>query len=609
MKVSVEKKPKELLVFLNNTYSKLHTTYEDLFWISHMGDSSVNEKMNIAKSALEAFRADPKILQNVRTAQKKANKIEKERLGYWNSFLSMHQVPNESLSLKNKITELETKLQQKRATRKEGYIDPKTNKFIKTSVNALRSMIGTADDEKLRKAYFDAVQELAKTNVKDYIEIVSLRNQYARTLGYEDFYAYKLAIEEKMTKKELFGLFDEIYEKTKYAFLDVRKLEKERPGLRKPWNYAYMMTGSFTKEEEPYYPFEEAIMRWATSFAALGISYKGGTLVLDLLDREGKYSNGFCHWPELVRFEGKTRIPARAQFTCNVVLGSFGEADQGMHTLFHEGGHAAHLLNASMPDVCVNSEYPPLSTAWAETQSMFLDRIFSSVEWQSRYATTITGEAYPFDLFERQVRALNVVAPLSFMSINIICQFEREIYEAKTLTEEKVLKLAKKHFKRHTDRSVDSLSILETPHLYSWESSCSYHGYGLAILALTQWREYFFNKYGYIVDNPHIGKEMQTVWKYGGSKSFPEFVKMATGKKLSAKPHITQVTKPLEKKIAAAKHRVGILSQKPVYKKKLDLDAKIVLVHGKEKIADNKNGIEAMSNKYATWLKTQYPKK
>jgi hypothetical protein len=32
-------------------------------------------------------------------------------------------------------------------------------------------------------------------------------------------------------------------------------------------------------------------------------------------------------------------------------------------------------------------------------------------------------------------------------------------------------------------------------------------------------------------------------------------------------------------------------------------------VHGKEKIADNKNGIEAMSNKYATWLKTQYPKK
>lgn len=31
---------------------------------------------------------------------------------------------------------------------------------------------------------------------------------------------------------------------------------------------------------------------WARCFAALGISYKGATMNLDLCDREGKYSNG-----------------------------------------------------------------------------------------------------------------------------------------------------------------------------------------------------------------------------------------------------------------------------------------------------------------------------
>ena len=31
---------------------------------------------------------------------------------------------------------------------------------------------------------------------------------------------------------------------------------------------------------------------WARCFAALGISYKGATMTLDLCDREGKYSNG-----------------------------------------------------------------------------------------------------------------------------------------------------------------------------------------------------------------------------------------------------------------------------------------------------------------------------
>ena len=26
------------------------------------------------------------------------------------------------------------------------------------------------------------------------------------------------------------------------------------------------------------------------------VTYRGATMQLDLLDREGKYSNGFCHW-------------------------------------------------------------------------------------------------------------------------------------------------------------------------------------------------------------------------------------------------------------------------------------------------------------------------
>jgi len=34
------------------------------------------------------------------------------------------------------------------------------------------------------------------------------------------------------------------------------------------------------------------------SFAAMNIGYKGATMDLDLLDRKGKYSNGFCHWPQ-----------------------------------------------------------------------------------------------------------------------------------------------------------------------------------------------------------------------------------------------------------------------------------------------------------------------
>jgi hypothetical protein len=58
-------------------------------------------------------------------------------------------------------------------------------------------------------------------------------------------------------------------------------------------------TGDTTKATDPYFPFEDAVDVWGRTFAALGIDYKGSVMTLDLCDRQGKYSNGFCHWPQV----------------------------------------------------------------------------------------------------------------------------------------------------------------------------------------------------------------------------------------------------------------------------------------------------------------------
>lgn len=598
----------ELLEYLNTTYAKLHTAYENAFWISYMGDHSYNEKKDAALAKRDAFRNDEKLKALVEAFHQKSKGKLQERLGHWKQFFSLYQVPTQAKALKEEIAKLETIIETKRAKRKEGYIDPVTKRFVKAPENKMRTMIGTHDNEAIRRACFDAMQELAKNTVPtEYVQLVSLRNQFARLLGYEDFYAYKLEVEEGMTKKDLFSMFDTLYEKTKYGFQNIRELEKKnKPGLRKPWNFSYMLSGSFTKEEDPYFPFEEALERWGKSFAALGITFKSSKLVLDLLNRDGKYNNGFCHWPDLVSYKDGKRIPGRSQFTCNVVLGVPGQSNQGMVTLFHEGGHAAHMLSTNMQDVCLNHEYAPMSTAWAETQSQFLDTVYSSIEWKSRYAQSSDGKTFPFDLYERQVEALHPVMPLDPMHVMRVCAFEKLVYEDKKLTPERVLGYARKINKKYLDFSVDSITVLETPHIYSWESACSYHGYLLAELALSQWREYFYNKYGYIVDNPAIGKEMQKVWALGGSKTFKEFVRLATGKNLSAAAYIKGVTRSKKAMLALAKDRIATLAKKPLYTKPIELDAHIAMVHGKEVIADSKKGFAAMAKKYATWLKTQY---
>jgi hypothetical protein len=87
----------------------------------------------------------------------------------------------------------------------------------------------------------------------------------------------------------------------------------------------------------------------------------------------------------------------------------------------------------------------------------------------------------------------------------------------------------------------------------------SYHGYGLAELAVYQWRDYFYKKYGYIVDNPNIGKEMQQVWKFGSRYTYKEFVKMMTGKKISADAYLRDTTLSIEKILKQSKDKINKL--------------------------------------------------
>jgi Zn-dependent oligopeptidase len=586
------KNAREAREYLNSTYLKLHTAYEKCFWISYMGDHSVDDKMHKAEKARDEFSANPELKALA----------EQFKLKNWERYFSRYQIPDSAKPLREKAAKLEAKILKTQTTRKEGYLDPKTGKFVEASENKMRSIVATHPDEAVRKACFEAMQKFPHDTLDDYVELLKLRNEFARALGFEDFYDYKLQTVEEMSKERVFGIFDNIYEKTKYAFQNVRKMEETKPGLRKPWNFNYMTSGDFTKEEDPYFQFENALLAWGRSFSALGIDFRGGIMQLDLVDRKGKQNNGFCHQPVMVHYKNGKKMPASANFTCNVVPGQVGSGHQGLETLFHEGGHCAHFLNSDNKDVCVNHEYAPCTISWAETQSQFLDTVSSSIEWKTRYAKNAAGETYPFELFERKVRALHPLRPLSMMHICRIVFFEKEVYECKNITKEFVIETAKKIFKKVTDLSEDSLAILNTPHLYAWNSSAYYHGYGLADLCLEQWREYFFKKYGYIVDNPNVGKEMMKVWKLGSLYSTDEFMKLATGKPLKPDAFLAVITKPIDKILSDARVRIKKLEKVPLSKKPVKLNAKITMVHGKQKIADNKKSFEDMAEKYRKWF-------
>ena len=99
---------------------------------------------------------------------------------------------------------------------------------------------------------------------------------------------YKVQQAEGFSKVKLFSILDTLLEGTDALLASARErlaAEKGTAALE-PWNTGYMMAGDIEKQLDPYFPFETALATWGECFAKLGISYRGATMTLDLLDRK-----------------------------------------------------------------------------------------------------------------------------------------------------------------------------------------------------------------------------------------------------------------------------------------------------------------------------------
>lgn len=73
-------------------------------------------------------------------------------------------------------------------------------------------------------------------------------------------------------------------------------------------------------------------------------------------------------------------------------------------------------------------------------------------------------------------------------------------------------------------------------------------------MSVHQTRAYFKDKYGYIVDNPHVGPTLQSAyWECGNSKPFLQIVADLTGKELTGEAWVDALKEDLEEHIVQEK--------------------------------------------------------
>jgi len=580
----------------NAEYESVHKAFEDQFWGTKMDlEGTFNtELLTSTKNDMEAWLRSRERLDETRSFLKEADISAEQRkvLTCFERTFSTYLLDSaEATATREAVMADESALEEARGKMELGFTHNGT--FTEASSVGLRTRMRTNGDESLRKACFEGLESIGSFVVENgFAEIIKQRNRLARMCGFVDFYDMKVTQAEGFGKETLFGMLDELEVRTRDLNLQAReRLAKEKgPGALEPWNMNYLMSGSTEEKLDPYFPFEKALESWGRSYAALGISYRGATMNLDLLDRKGKYSNGFCHWPQpaWVKPNGEFQ-PSQANFTSLADPNAIGSGKTALTTLMHEAGHAAHFANIVQPSPLFSQERAPTSVAYAENQSMFLDSLVSDAAWRGRYALDRAGSPLPWALHEEELRATHPFAVFQVRGMLAVPYFEKALYELEddAVVPAKILELAAE-IEEKIQGGPAARPLLSVPHILSDEASCYYHGYVLAEMSVWHTRAHFLQDGKRIVDNPEVGKALtEAYWEAGNSEMFLDLVQALTTKPLSCDAWVADLEQDLEDKIVAEKadYEWAIAPRQEL--KSVDLDMRMRVLDGDEILADS----------------------
>ncbi|KAL7490845.1 hypothetical protein ACHAWT_000386 [Skeletonema menzelii] len=609
---------------INTSYEQLHREFELQFWGTKMalsGPQYSTAELTRTKGEMEDFLADEEKLSKTRELLKVVpeDSVEAKTLKMLERTFGCYIMESEEAkTLRAEATKIEGGLEAARNTLTLGAtID---GKFEEMSSVGLRNKVRVDPDEATRKACYEGLTKIGDfVTDNGFVELVITRNRMAKKLGFLDFYDYKVSNAEGFGKIALFEILDTLEAGTRPIMESARKqfaAEKGGESALSPWNQGFLMAGDITRRMDPYFPFEKSVEQWGRSFAAMNISYKQATMDLDLLDRKGKYSNGFCHWPQpaWVKPNGVWQ-PSTTHFTSLADPSAIGSGYTGLTTLMHEAGHAAHFANIQMPSPLFSQERSPTSVAYAELQSMFLDSLVGDADWMAKYAISREGDAIPWDLIAEQIKATHPYKVFALRGMLAVPYFERALYEMpeEDVTAESIKALADK-VEKDIQGGLSARPLLSVPHILSDEASCYYHGYVLAEMGVHQTREFFLKRDKYITDNPSVGPTLtEAYWKPGNSEPFLSLVENLTGAPLKGDAWVNELKQSvkdvLKEEKASYDAKLAQCSSAET-DTDVDLDMRIRIVDGDSVLADTAEdgGFLETCKKFEQYVQTRFTK-
>ncbi len=607
---------------LNQDYLAVHQAKEDLFWQNYMaiGAADIPERFAQAETAYKRFISSPSRPAELREYIAGLHDLPADQqrdallhgLNGWARFFDCNVIEDaEAQALMDQIIAAENSLYTRRKTQVLSHQDG-SDEPVPATLGELLTNQANNDDEACRRSSHLALNQLELWLVNNgFPELVRLRNQFARRMGYRNFFDYKVNKTEQMTPEQLFAILESFESQTRDANVNSLKVLAQAKGQSalEPWNIRYASAGDVTRQLDPYLPFSQSLRRWVGSFKRLHIGFRGAAMQLDLLVRKDKYENGFMHGPVPPFWHDGGWLPARLNFTSLARPDQIGSGISGINTLFHEGGHAAHFSNITQNAPCFSQEFPPTSMAYAETQSMFCDSLLDDADWLKRYALNADNEPIPDALIHQSIAARQPMRAFNERHILLVPYFEWALYqwEDEKLTPENIIALARQTELKILGVSGSPRPTMAIPHLLSQESACSYQGYLLALMAVEQTRHFFLERDGYLTDNPAIGPDLaRHYWAPGNSVSHNDTLLSLTGEGFNPAYLAEVCNQTVDQAWQLARATMENAALRPQPAADFDLQASIRIIDGELTLASNQQGDEDMCRAFEQAITQRY---
>ncbi|MFH1718601.1 MAG: M2 family metallopeptidase [Planctomycetota bacterium] len=249
----------------------------------------------------------------------------------------------------------------------------------KVTMSDIYTILTTEKDCRKRELAWRASKQVGDVIVEDFIELIKLRNQAARAVGFDNYHTLSVVTGEQSVE-ELDRIFDELCELTREPFIRLKE-ELDRiladsygisPDDLKPWHYHdpfFQRTPLvYDQDLDAYYKDKDVKELARKYYAGVGLPVDDILARSDLYDREGKYPHAFSHD---VDRRGDVRILCNLQNT-----------ERWMETILHELGHAIYSKYHESAEPWLLRE--PAHSFTTEAVAMFFGRLSRNAAWMQQ---------------------------------------------------------------------------------------------------------------------------------------------------------------------------------------------------------------------------------